>query len=65
MLDPTPAIMTQFENGFPDLNTDEGWAEHKGMDEIAYFDDAHLMAAAHCQTLRIFAIASCLTSCAR
>jgi hypothetical protein len=59
ILDPTPAIMTQFENGFPDLDTKKGRAERKEMDEIAYFHDTHLMAAsfaAYCPTLRTFAI---------
>jgi hypothetical protein len=59
-LDPTPAIMTQFEDGFPDISTGNGWKKQKEMNEIAYFDDAHLMAAsfaAHCPTLRTFAIA--------
>jgi hypothetical protein len=61
ILDPTPAIMNQFENGFPDLDTNEGRHKKKEMDEIAYFDDAHLMVAsfaAHCPTLRTFAIAA-------
>jgi hypothetical protein len=58
-LDPTPAIMAQFENGFPDPSIEQGWEEEERMDEIAYFDDGHLMAAsfaAHCPTLRTFAI---------
>jgi hypothetical protein len=65
ILDPTPAIMNQFENGFPDLDTNEGWDKEKEMDEIAYFDDTHLMAASfasHCPTLRTFAIAAHMPS---
>jgi hypothetical protein len=58
-LDPTPAIMTQFENGFPELHTPKGWQEQDEADQIAYFQDAHLIAgsfAAHCPTLKTFAI---------
>jgi hypothetical protein len=56
-LEYTPAIMMQFENGFPDPDNIEGWEELEEMDDVAYFDDIHLMAAlfsAHCSTLKVF-----------
>lgn len=58
-LDPTPSIMKNFEEGFPDPTTLEGWKETMKREDIAYFDDTHLMAgsfAVHCPTLRTFAI---------
>jgi hypothetical protein len=57
-LDPSPSVMSEFEAGFPDLLF-ESWEETEMRDQNAYFDDTHLMAgsfAAHCPTLRTFAI---------
>jgi hypothetical protein len=60
LLEYTPAIMIQFENGFPDLSTKEGWEELEETADSVYFADAHLTAAlfsAHCPTLTTFAFA--------
>jgi hypothetical protein len=58
-LDPTPAVMIQFENGFPNLETKEGWKQGKAISDVEYFDDSHLVAApfaAHCLTLETYVI---------
>jgi hypothetical protein len=59
-LDPTPAIMIQFETGFADPSTIDGWKKVKQLAQSEYFGDTYLMAglfAAHCPTLCTFAIA--------
>jgi hypothetical protein len=56
-LDSTPSIMKFFEEGFPNINSVEGWRQIK--EQEFYFKDDYLMAgpfAAHCPTLCTFAV---------
>lgn len=59
ILDPTPSITNQVENGVPDRSPDEGPQEQENMGRAAYLASARLMAvpfATHCPSLKNFAI---------